>query len=671
MWENEVVVAFRPRRREHARLPAREQGLDLGAGAAHRCRGGNDLGRWAIGIGPHQPLDGGLVETGQGAEGAADQMQFILDDQLRRRQTTCLQVMGAALRFGRSPEAGGFRLHGSGTPLQLVGGHVAEQGGGLAHPGQGRELVDGGDQEAGQAPVDLFIDRQHRQGRLLIERTGADMGEITLAEGVGLGGVGHRAAVDHQPIGGPFGQKVEALGLQRTVAPGAGFDRNRPVGALLLPAVEHVVGALGVGVVRATELVGGGALAYPHADLKRPIPQLVGVVFSDAALAFELQGADHRGGTAELIEGEQAQGVAHQHREAGTADAGVAQAPQHQREGRKAQIGLGFAATGREEKQLHDLPLGASFRGVWFRQARQVHQHEGQLEEAPLRGFGIGQITQLLGPHLAVERRALALGLVHHQVHGAKGLAHQGIGEGANAGLDAVGAFIGQSAEVAGGGDLLRLAHGFSRLLGNPAVVGLHHRQQAIDHPLAPGQVRQHRHPQRHLNARRGLGTHPQHRGRRQPGGGERGAALFTAHGDDIRRVREHRHVVPRRKAEIPPVLQSRQPLIAVFVGLQQGVTPGRKALGAVELQLHLEGRHRIAEADLLAAALGALVEQEHRHRELVGGIAELAGGSAGDPAQAEAVWVRLQGNVGAWPPPIDGESAHLSLGGATPAFVV
>ena len=49
----EVVVALRARRRKHARLPAREECLDLGAGAAHRGRGSNDLGGWAIGIGPH------------------------------------------------------------------------------------------------------------------------------------------------------------------------------------------------------------------------------------------------------------------------------------------------------------------------------------------------------------------------------------------------------------------------------------------------------------------------------------------------------------------------------------------------------------------------------------------------------------------------------------------
>ena len=157
------------------------------------------------------------------------------------------------------------------------------------------------------------------------------------------------------------------MGLEWATAPGADFDRDRPVCALFLPAVEHVVGALGVGVVGAAELVGGGALAHPHADLEGPVAQLVGLVFADAPQPFELQGADHRGGPTELIEGEQAQGVAHQHREASSVDGGVAQTSQHQGEGREAQIRLGLTAAGREEEQLHDFPFGATLRCAWFR----------------------------------------------------------------------------------------------------------------------------------------------------------------------------------------------------------------------------------------------------------------------------------------------------------------
>ena len=87
-------------------------------------------------------------------------MEFVLNDQLRRRQATGLDLVRSDLRFGGPPEAGGLRLHSGGTARQLVGAHVAEQGGGLTHPRQGRELVDGGDQEAGQAPVDLLVHRQ-------------------------------------------------------------------------------------------------------------------------------------------------------------------------------------------------------------------------------------------------------------------------------------------------------------------------------------------------------------------------------------------------------------------------------------------------------------------------------------------------------------------------------
>jgi hypothetical protein len=52
-------------------------------------------------------------------------------------------------------------------------------------------------------------------------------------------------------------------------------------------------------------------------DLERPFAKLVRVSFLCPLKPFELQGADQGGGAAELIEGEQAQGVAHQHCDAG------------------------------------------------------------------------------------------------------------------------------------------------------------------------------------------------------------------------------------------------------------------------------------------------------------------------------------------------------------------
>ena len=100
---------------------------------------------------------------------------------------------------------------------------------------------------------------------------------------------------------------------------------------------------------------------------------------------------------AQLVEGEQPQGVAHQHREPGTGDAGVPQTAQHQGEGRKAEVGLRFATAGGEEQQLDNLPLRPAVWSVGRHQARQVHQHKGQLEEAPGGGGGVGEIAQLIG----------------------------------------------------------------------------------------------------------------------------------------------------------------------------------------------------------------------------------------------------------------------------------
>ena len=60
------------------------------------------------------------------------------------------------------------------------------------------------------------------------------------------------------------------------------------------------------------KLVGGAALAHPQADFEGPLAQKLGIF-----TAFQLQGTDQGGGAAELIEGEQAERVAHQHAHAG------------------------------------------------------------------------------------------------------------------------------------------------------------------------------------------------------------------------------------------------------------------------------------------------------------------------------------------------------------------
>ena len=64
----------------------------------------------------------------------------------------------------------------------------------------------------------------------------------------------------------------------------------------------------------------------------------------------------------------------------GRGDAGIPQPPQHEREGRQAQVRFGLAAARGEEQQVHDLAVGVRRVG----DARQVHQDERKLERPPL-----------------------------------------------------------------------------------------------------------------------------------------------------------------------------------------------------------------------------------------------------------------------------------------------
>jgi hypothetical protein len=78
--------------------------------------------------------------------------------------------------------------------------------------------------------------------------------------------------------------------------------------------------------------------------------------------------------------------------------------------GGKAEIGFGFAATGREEEQIDGLTIDVQ-RIV---KSRKIEKDEGQLERSPL-----GRI--LGGGIAAVARGALAIGARYGLVHGAEG----------------------------------------------------------------------------------------------------------------------------------------------------------------------------------------------------------------------------------------------------------
>jgi len=130
-----------------------------------------------------------------------------------------------------------------------------------------------------------------------LERAGAHAG-VHLA---GFGLVGF-PAVDLQPIGVTGRQQEEAHWFQRPVAPGAGFDRDRAITLAGLPSVEQGMGGVLVTVTSASEIVGCGGLADPHADLEGPFAQGIGMSCFGASQPLQLQGADQGGGTAKLIQ---------------------------------------------------------------------------------------------------------------------------------------------------------------------------------------------------------------------------------------------------------------------------------------------------------------------------------------------------------------------------------
>ena len=73
--------------------------------------------------------------------------------------------------------------------------------------------------------------------------------------------------------------------------------------------------------------------------------------------AHQLQCADDARGARKLVERQEAQRVAHQHRDAGAERAGIGDPAMRDRPGGEAEIGLGLAAAGREEQQIDDLAV--------------------------------------------------------------------------------------------------------------------------------------------------------------------------------------------------------------------------------------------------------------------------------------------------------------------------
>ena len=115
--------------------------------------------------------------------------------------------------------------------------------------------------------------------------------------------------------------------------------------------------------------------SHPQSDLERPVAELFAV-----PIALQLQRTHERRCAGELIEGQQPEGVAHEHTDTRGADSGMAKSSQHEGESGKAEVRLGLASTCREEEQVDDFTVRV--RGLG--DPTEVHKQERQLERSPL-----------------------------------------------------------------------------------------------------------------------------------------------------------------------------------------------------------------------------------------------------------------------------------------------
>ena len=166
--------------------------MDLIAGPANRGRRGDDLGPHLLAV--HFPgaelVDGRLVQPDQRAQRPADEMQLVLNDEIGGPQ----RILRAASwrRAARSPwgcVVAVFDLRGAEAVALAEALDLAEEHLHRAVPRHLGELVHRGNEQRGQAAIDLLVHHHHRQafvGRCL-------PAELALAE---LG-----PAVDQRPAG--------------------------------------------------------------------------------------------------------------------------------------------------------------------------------------------------------------------------------------------------------------------------------------------------------------------------------------------------------------------------------------------------------------------------------------------------------------------------------------
>ncbi len=322
-----------------------------------------------------EAVDDRLVQPDQRAQGVADQVQLVLDDQVGRAQAQHRGRLGggqAGYRRVPGPAPGEVRVLPAVAGAALV--DQPEQGGGGRLPRELGQLVHRADDQRRGQPVDLLVDGQHREAL----PGGPEPGEEAVALGI--------AAIHEHPA--PVAVGLDVGDAEPGTAPRAGDQLQHP--ARTAAGARRLLD-LALGLV---EGVGGHLAPHPQPDPERRLPPAV-VAAGDCLPAQRLAGAGQRGRPLELLGGEQAQGVAHQHRHPVGAVACVVAGAEHplkaadgERVGGQAQVALRLAPAGGEEQQLHLTVVGppAGIGVGRVGQPRQAQQHERQLERSPSSG---------------------------------------------------------------------------------------------------------------------------------------------------------------------------------------------------------------------------------------------------------------------------------------------
>ena len=360
-----------------------------------------------------------------------------------------------------------------------VAGDVPEECGGVPLAGEAGELVHGGDDEGRGETVDLLIGGQHRQA---VGHVTVTLGEGALAELVG--------AAQDDAVGAP------GNGADRDVPRGEG--KAAPGAVAELEGGETVPGPASSPVVQSFKLLlglvhplGRHGGADPQADAEGLLTPGGGVLATG-----ELGGAYEGGGALELLGGEQAQGVAHEDGDAGApVDGSVGgleeslAAADGEGVGGQSQVGLGLAATGGEEEELGGGQVAGAERQGGVGEGRQLHEDEGELEDAPVVGVAAGQDPGLglLNAEAGVDGAGggdLGVDALvgHDPVHEGEAAAGFGVGQEV---VDALGELVTDLEGLgeglgAGVPQVLRQGGDGGLLLPQPGRVGLHDGFQRV-----------------------------------------------------------------------------------------------------------------------------------------------------------------------------------------------